>query len=101
MDFEFYFLHNCTRLYVDSTGKPPIILTTTLKTMVNAMEIAPNNIILALPPLPNVASHEHAPHVGDGQNLPLASAGIAVAVAPTLQPQQHLKRSKPLIWRGK
>ncbi len=49
--------------------------------MVDMMEIAPNNTIPAISPLPGVAPLEHAPHIGDGQNWLLASVGIAVMVA--------------------
>ena len=45
------------------------------------MEIAPNDTIPALPPLPGASPLVHIPRVGDGQTWPLASAGIAVAVA--------------------
>jgi hypothetical protein len=49
--------------------------------MADAMEIAPNDTIPALPPLPGASPLVHIPRVGDGQTWPLASAGIAVAVA--------------------
>ena len=55
--------------------------------MADAMEIAPNEGMPALPPLPPVAPVVHAPGKGVGQNWPLASAGIAVAVAATPQPR--------------
>jgi hypothetical protein len=58
-----------------------------LTTMADTTEIAPNDTIPALPPLPGVAPLLHAPHAGDGQIWPLASAGIAVAVAATPQPR--------------
>ena len=45
------------------------------------MEIAPNDTIPAHPPHPGASPHVHIPRVGDGQTWPLASAGIAVAVA--------------------
>ncbi len=55
--------------------------------MADTTEIAPNDTISALPPLPGVAPLVHAPRAGDGQIWPLASAGIAVAVAATPQPR--------------
>ena len=55
--------------------------------MADAMEIAPNEGMPALPPLLPVAPVVHAPGEGVGKNWPLASAGIAVAVAATLQPR--------------
>ncbi len=55
--------------------------------MADAMEIAPNEGRPALPPLPRVAPVVNAPGEGVGQNWPLASAGIAVTVAATLQPR--------------
>ena len=57
------------------------------KTMADAMEIAPNKGMPALPPLPRVAPYVHAPGERVGQNWLLASAGIAVAVAATPQPR--------------
>jgi len=50
-------------------------------------EITPNDTIPALPPLTGVAPLVHASRAGDGQIWPLVSAGIAVAVAATLQPR--------------
>ena len=55
--------------------------------MADAMEIAPNEGMPALPPLPRVAPVVHAPGKGVGRNWPLASAGIADAVATTPQPR--------------
>ncbi len=55
--------------------------------MAEAMEIAPNEGMPALPPLSPVAPVVHAPGKGVGQNWLLASAGIAVAVAATTQPR--------------
>ena len=55
--------------------------------MADATEIAPNNTIPALPPLPGAAPLVYIPRVGDGQNWPLASVGVAVAVAATPQPR--------------
>jgi hypothetical protein len=60
--------------------------------MADAMEIAPNEGMLALPPLRHVAPVVHAPGKGDGQNWPLVSAGIVVAAAATLQPRQRIFR---------
>ena len=57
------------------------------ETMADAMKIAPNEGMPALPPLPPVAPVVHVPGKGVGQNWPLASAGIAVAVAATPQPR--------------
>ena len=51
------------------------------------MEIAPNNTIAALPHLPGAAPLMYIPRVGDGQNWPLVSVGVAVAVAATSQPR--------------
>ncbi len=53
--------------------------------MTDAMEIASNEGIPALPTLPRVAPVVHAPGEGDGKNWPSASAGIAVAAGVTLQ----------------
>ena len=58
--------------------------------MADTTEIAPNDTIPALPPLPGVAPLVHAPRAGDGQIWPLASAGIAVAQALTPQPPQRI-----------
>ena len=55
--------------------------------MADAMEITPNEGMPALPPLPPIAPDVHAPDKGVGQNWPLASAGIAIAVAATSQPR--------------
>jgi hypothetical protein len=55
--------------------------------MADAMEIAPNDTIPALPPLPGASPLVHIPRADDGQTWPLASAGIAVAVAATPQPR--------------
>ena len=55
--------------------------------MADTTEIAPNDTIPALSPLPGVAPLVHAPHVGDGQNWPIGSAGTAVAQALTPQPR--------------
>ena len=46
--------------------------------MADTTEIAPNDTIPALPPLPGVAPLVHAPRAGDGQIWPLGSAGTAV-----------------------
>ncbi len=69
--------------------------------MANAMEIASNEGIPALPPLLRIAPVIHAPGEGDGQNWLLASAGIAIAVVATLQPQQCWTRMSLLNRRGK
>ncbi len=66
----------------------PIPLTTTLKTMLDEMEIASNEGIPALPTLLRIAPVAHVPGAGDGQNWPSASEGSAVAVAITLNPPQ-------------
>ena len=55
--------------------------------MAEAMDIAPNEGMPALAPLPPVAPVVDAPGEGVGQNWSLASAGIAVAVAATPQPR--------------
>jgi hypothetical protein len=52
--------------------------------MADVTEIAPNNTIPPLPPLPGAA-----PLAGDGKNWPLASAGVALAVVASLLPRQH------------
>ena len=49
--------------------------------MADTMEIAPNDIIPALPPFPGVAPLVHAPRSGDVQIWPLGNAGTAVAQA--------------------
>ena len=69
--------------------------------MADVMEIAPNDTIPPLPPLPGAAPLVHIPGVGDGKNWLLASAGIAVAVVATPQPQQRWARTSPLNRRGK
>ncbi len=58
--------------------------------MADTTEIAPNDTIPALPPLPGVAPLVHAPRAGDGQIWPLGSAGTAVGQALTLQPSQRI-----------
>ena len=55
--------------------------------MADTTEIAPNDTIPVLPPLPGVASFVHALDAGDGQIWPLGSAGTAVAQALTPQPR--------------
>ena len=67
--------------------------------MADAMEIAPNEGMPALPPLPPVAPVVHAPGEGVGKNWPLASAGIAVAVAATLHPRDAFS-PPPIRGRG-
>ena len=54
--------------------------------MADTMETARNEGMPALPPLPRVAPVVNAPGEGVGQNWPLASTGMAVAVAATPQP---------------
>ena len=56
--------------------------------MANAMEIAPNEGMHALPPTRRVAPVVHAPGEEGGQNWPLASAVKAVMAASSPQPQQ-------------
>jgi hypothetical protein len=58
--------------------------------MVEMEEIATNDIIPSLPPLPGVAPLVHAPHAGDGQIWLLGSTGTAVAHALTPQPPQRI-----------
>ena len=71
-----------------SSASPQLYICLTKgKTMTDAMEIASNEGIPALPPLPRVAPVLHAPGKVDGQNWPSASAGIAVAAVVTPQPQ--------------
>ena len=55
--------------------------------MANAMEIAPNKGMHALPPTRHIVPVVHAPGKEDGQYWPLASAGIAVPAAATPQPR--------------
>jgi len=55
--------------------------------MADAMETARNEGMPALPPLPRITPVVHAPGKGVGKNWPLASAGMAVAVAATPQPR--------------
>ena len=69
--------------------------------MADAMEIAPNDGMHALPPTRRVAPVVHAPGEGDGQNWPLANAGIAVPAVATLQPWQRWTRTSLLNRRGK
>jgi hypothetical protein len=70
------------------------------KTMTDAMEIAPNEGMPALPPLPCVTPVVHAPGEGVGQNWPLTSAGIAVTVAATPQPRdEFLERRRGGVGR--
>ncbi len=54
--------------------------------MADTMEIAPNNIIPALPPLPGTALLVNFPHAGHGQNWLLANAGTTVTAITTPQP---------------
>ena len=52
--------------------------------MADVMEIAPNEGMPALPPLPRVAPVVHAPGEGVGQNWPSATEGSAdTATTPT------------------
>ncbi len=53
--------------------------------MAKIKEIATNNIIPSIPPLPGLASLVHAPRASDGQIWLLGSAGTAVAQALTPQ----------------
>jgi hypothetical protein len=99
-DFLFQFLHICTRLHVDSTADHSLTLQNTLTTMAGMTEIAPNDTIPPLPPLPGAAPLVHIPGMGDGKNWPLASAGIAVAGVATPQPWQHWMRISLLNRRG-
>jgi hypothetical protein len=59
--------------------------------MADDREIDQNNTIPTLP-LPGAAPLVHTPGEGDGQNWPLASAGIAVAAVATMQPWRHWTR---------
>ena len=76
-----------TILYVDSTADQSRHSPNHITTMAEMTEIAPNDIITALPPLLGASPLVHIPHAGDGQSWPLASARIAVAVASTPQPR--------------
>jgi hypothetical protein len=76
--------------------------------MAEAMEIAPNDTIPTLPLLPGASPLVHIPCAGDGQTWPLASAGIAVAVAATPHPRLLIFRAttrgswaSPLKRRGR
>ena len=53
--------------------------------MAEVKEIATNNTIPSIPPLPGVAPLVHAPRASNGQIWPLGSAGTAVAQALTPQ----------------
>ena len=54
------------------------------------VEIAPNNTIPALPPLPGAAPLAHNPHAGDGQKWPLANTGTGVTSIATPQSWQQI-----------
>jgi hypothetical protein len=69
--------------------------------MADVMEISPNDTILPLPPLPGAAPLVYIPGAGDGKNLPLASAGIAVVKVAAPQPWQHWTKMSLLNRRGK
>ncbi len=58
--------------------------------MADAIEIAQNEGMHALPPTRRVAPVVYAPGEEGGQNWPLASAGKAVAAASSPQPQQRI-----------
>jgi hypothetical protein len=58
--------------------------------MVESEEIATDDTIPGLPPLPGVAPLVHAPCAGDSLIWLLGSAGTAVAHALTLQPPQSI-----------
>ena len=58
--------------------------------MADEAEIAPNNTIPALPPLPGAAPLAHNPRAGDGQNWPLANTGTGVMTIATPQPWQRI-----------
>ena len=64
--------------------------------MANAMEIAPSKGMQALPPTRCVAPVVHSPCEGDGQNWPLASAGIVVPAVATPQPRRCWTRTSLL-----
>ena len=53
------------------------------------MEIAPNKGMHALPPTRRIAPVVHAPGEGDGQNWPLASAGIGRGGRNSAAPATH------------
>ncbi len=72
---------------MDFTADKCVTLSQQLTTMADTAEIAPNNTIPALLPLPGVAPLVHAPRTGDDQIWPLGSAGTAVAQALTPQPR--------------
>ncbi len=59
--------HSYQTLRVDSTADSCVTLSQQLTTMADTMEIAPNDTIPVLPPLPGVAPLVHAPRAGDGQ----------------------------------
>ncbi len=61
--------------------------------MADAMEIAPNYTIPALPAFPAVAPLIHAPLAGDGQIWPLGSTRTAVGQALT---PQHPRMEVPM-----
>jgi hypothetical protein len=58
--------------------------------MADEAEIAPNNTIPALPPLPGAAPLAHNPHTDDGQKLPLADTRTGVTTITTPQPWQRI-----------
>jgi len=78
-----------TILYIDSIIQQISLATLqiTITTMAVATEIAPNDIIPTLSPLRGASPLVHIQRAGDGQTWPLASAGIAVAMATTPQPR--------------
>ena len=57
--------------------------------MAEAMEIAPNEGMHALPPTRHVAPIVHVPGKGDCLNWILASAGIATTATATRQPSKR------------
>ena len=56
--------------------------------MADAMELVPNEGMHALPSTWRGTPVVHAPGDGEGQNWPLASAGIAVPAVATPQPRR-------------
>jgi hypothetical protein len=101
MDFAFYFLHIIPYITQTLQRKHLFEYQNTLTTMVDAIDITPNDTIPTLPLIPGVAPLEDAPCTGDGQNWLLTSTGIAIVEAATPQSQQCWTRMSPLNRRGK
>ena len=62
--------------------------------MADAMDIFPNEGILALPPLPGVTPLVHMPGAGDAQHWPSATEGSADTATTPTPPNAHLLSTK-------